>query len=338
MSFADLLVVLISVPFASTIYITSTWPFGLVLCKFNAMLQDISIGVSIFTLLILSIDRYTAIVTPFKLHNKRSTRGCAPAIKIKIVAIWIVSILCSLPDAINTTLEEIMMADGLNYHACSPYPNQLGIEYHITLVLCKFFVYFVIPVSLITVAYGLMARQLLSSADFLPSSAPGNQQNLQKQMKTRKSLAKLFLVMVLLFVLCFLPKHIFLIWFYGDPNSMDHYNLGWHIFKLISHCLAYVNSCINPVTLYFLSKVFRRYFNRIMCYACGRCIPGKSADNEEKDWFRRPSHTMHTSMPDVSGYALENRRRSENASFHNNLNITISKNNSLSPLPVYNNT
>ncbi|OQV13333.1 Neuropeptide CCHamide-1 receptor [Hypsibius exemplaris] len=271
MAVGDLLIVLISVPFAAVIYVTSTWPFGLMFCKFNAMLQDISIGVSVFTLVMLSLDRYTAIVTPFKLHNKRAARGCSTGIQVKIMTIWGIAIFFSIPDALNTTLEEIESQDNQTiYYACSPYPIALGHDYHISLVVGKFLVYFVIPVFVIVLVYSLMARQLIFSADFLPSTAQSNQQQLQKQMKTRKSLAKLFLIMVLLFVICFLPKHIFLLWFYGDPDAMDHYNLGWHIFKLISHCLAYMNSCINPLTLYFLSKVFRRYFNRYLFRKCQR--------------------------------------------------------------------
>ncbi|GAU98466.1 hypothetical protein RvY_09608-2 [Ramazzottius varieornatus] len=245
MAVGDLLVVLISVPFATIPYITPSWPFGVILCKFNAMLQDISIGVSIFTLLILSVDRYVAIVTPFKLHNKRSTRGCSLSIKMKILAIWLVSAAFSVPDAINTSLEVVeTMEDPSNVTEpiliCSPYPFALSPQYHIGVVLGKFLVYFVLPVVFIVLVYSLMARQLISSTDMVPSH--GNQQQLQKQMQNRKSLAKLFFIMVLVFVICFLPKHIFLIWFYGDPNSMENYNLGWHIFKIISHCLAYVNS------------------------------------------------------------------------------------------------
>lgn len=238
---------------------------------------------------------------------------------MKILAIWLVAAVFSVPDALNTTLEEMFTPDNSTIHyACSPYPQLLGYQYHIILVLVKFFVYFFIPVSLITVVYGMMAKQLMSSADFLPATAQANQQQLQKRMKTRKSLAKLFLVMVLMFVLCFLPKHIFLIWFYGDPNSMEHYNLGWHIFKLIGHCLAFVNSCINPLTLYFLSKVFRRYFNRYLFRSCRRC-GRKNDDNEHAEWFRRHSPTQTSLRDQISGFALDDRRRSEISNFHLNV-------------------
>ena len=130
-----------------------------------------------------------AIVTPFKLHNKRTTRGCSLSIRLKIFAIWLVSSAFSIPDAINTSLEEVVDPENMTAPIliCSPYPFALN-EYNIGVVLGKFLVYFVLPVVFIVLVYSLMARQLISSTDIVPSH--GNQQQLQKQMQTRKSLAK----------------------------------------------------------------------------------------------------------------------------------------------------
>jgi bombesin-like receptor 3 len=301
------------------------------------MLQDISIGVSIFTLLILSVDRYTAIVTPFKVHNKkRSIRACSMGIRLKIISIWLFAACFSIPDSINTTLEDIRsMEDNVTYYACSPYPNSLGNDYHIGLVLGKFMIYFLIPVIFIAFVYGLMARQLIFSADFLPATLLAdqtNQQQLRKQMKTRKSLAKVFLIMVVLFIMCFLPKHVFLIWFYGDPNAMTNYNLYWHIFKLTSFCLAYSNSALNPLTLYFLSKAWRRYFNfyicRLLCICkCSSRNNTMDNNNEHDDHTtnnnkrplrpRRNSQTQISTTPSFqNGFQMTDRRRSGNSSVY----------------------
>ena len=58
-----------------------------------------------------------------------------------------------------------------------------------------------------------------------------------------------------------------------------------------------VNSCINPLTLYFLSKVFRRHFNRYLFRKC------KSHSGNNNDWplmrLRRNSQSQtQMSMPD----------------------------------------
>jgi hypothetical protein len=69
---------------------------------------------------------------------------------------------------------------------------------------------------------------------------------------------------VVLFAICFLPMHIFFLWFYFDPDVWSNYNQNWHIVKIIGFCLAYTNSCINPIALYCVSTSFRKYFNRIL--------------------------------------------------------------------------
>ena len=72
---------------------------------------------------------------------------------------------------------------------------------------------------------------------------------------------------VVLFAVCFLPMHVFFLWFYFDPLSLQHYNQTWHLLKIIGFCLAYTNSCINPIALYCISTNYRKYFNLALCCA-----------------------------------------------------------------------
>ena len=66
----DLLLILISVPFSSTIYTFDEWPYGEFVCKLNEFLVAFSLGVTVFTLTALSWERYSVIVHPI-LANKR---------------------------------------------------------------------------------------------------------------------------------------------------------------------------------------------------------------------------------------------------------------------------
>lgn len=70
---------------------------------------------------------------------------------------------------------------------------------------------------------------------------------------------------VIVFIICWLPRHIYFLWFYYDPGL---YNMFWHVFKIVGFCLGFINSCVNPLALYFLSKQFRRYYNRYMFCCC----------------------------------------------------------------------
>ena len=73
---------------------------------------------------------------------------------------------------------------------------------------------------------------------------------------------------VVLFFFCFLPTHIFFLWFYFNPDSQTDYNGYWTSLKIVGFVFAYTNSCINPVALYFISTNFRRHFDRLLFCCC----------------------------------------------------------------------
>ena len=88
-----------------------------------------------------------------------------------------------------------------------------------------------------------------------------------RQLEGRKRVAWVVLSLVFIFVVCWLPRHVYLFWFnYGYGN----YDTAWHIFKISGFCLSFINSCVNPFALYLLSHQFRRYFNRYLCCCCRR--------------------------------------------------------------------
>lgn len=83
-----------------------------------------------------------------------------------------------------------------------------------------------------------------------------------RQVRARKKVAKTVLAFVLVFAVCFLPNHIFMLWFYNNPNSAEEYNIFWHVLRIVGFCLCYSNSCINPIALYLVSGTFRKHFDR----------------------------------------------------------------------------
>jgi len=67
---------------------------------------------------------------------------------------------------------------------------------------------------------------------------------------------------VVIFAICFLPSHVFLLWFYFDPQAEYNYNDFWHVLRILGFCLSFINSCINPITLYCVSGTFRKVRNQ----------------------------------------------------------------------------
>ncbi|XP_045197918.2 neuropeptide CCHamide-1 receptor-like [Mercenaria mercenaria] len=274
LSIGDLLLLLCSVPFSSTFYSVTSWPFGEGLCKFNEFMQTLSLGVSIFTLTALSGDRYIAIVHPMSKHTGKPTLITV----VTVVGIWTLSMVLAVPDGYTSKLEYVSgflgenstnsSSTDIHLGICMIYPLNYPDWYQKVHSMTRFIVFFVIPLLIIGLFYILMARILILSSRDMPcesmkDSAMNQQQ--KRQVQARLKVAKVVLSFVIIFIICWLPRHIsILIHFHSDVE----YNMFWHVFKIISFCLTYIYSCVNPYALYFLSSQFRKYYNRYLFCCC----------------------------------------------------------------------
>lgn len=296
LSCGDFLLILITVPFNALIYILPEWPFGEIMCKVNEYLQTVSLGVSVFMLTALSADRHIAIVDPIAKHKSRpivravTTAGC----------LWLVALLLATPDLSSSTVIQFSPNITLgSYKVCILYPTSdfggyLPPWYSQLMVMLKFLVFFLIPLFIIGAFYILMARILILSAKQIPGDSNGRAAY-QKQIEARLKVARAVLSFVILFVICWLPRHIYLLCYYFYDGEFNQF---WHIFKVTSFCLAFINSCVNPFALYFLSNQFRKYYNRYLFCCCTSKPydalpgPGSSVMYNFQSTVRRPSSSV----------------------------------------------
>ena len=64
LALADLLFIVLCVPFTATDYALNSWPFGLIWCQCVQYLIYVTSYVSIYTLILMSFDRFLAVVFP----------------------------------------------------------------------------------------------------------------------------------------------------------------------------------------------------------------------------------------------------------------------------------
>ncbi|RZF36967.1 hypothetical protein LSTR_LSTR004655 [Laodelphax striatellus] len=295
LALGDLLVVAICVPFTSTLYTLESWPWGQAICKLSEISKDVSIGVSVFTLTVLSAERYFAIVKPLRRHVSSKPFTIATAILI-----WIVSFFLALPAVFNTTIERRNVENDRVVVYCTPFPQELGKSYAQFIVMSRFLIYYFIPLCIIGCFYILMARFLVISTQ----NMPGEQQGQSNQIKARKKVAKMVLAFVIIFVICFLPIHIFMLWFHFYPEAEEEYDEYWHTLRIIGFCLSYINSCVNPIALYCVSKVFRRYFNQyLFC-----CLYHPSQQDMSRMNMYSSTYRRHNSIT-TSHYTISNAER-----------------------------
>lgn len=82
-----------TMPFQSTDYLLNSWPFGEVVCKVFISIDYYNMFTSIFTLTMMSVDRYVAVCHPVKALDFRTP------VKAKIIniLIWVLSSAAGIP-------------------------------------------------------------------------------------------------------------------------------------------------------------------------------------------------------------------------------------------------
>ncbi|XP_050402927.1 orexin receptor type 2 isoform X1 [Patella vulgata] len=255
---ADLLVIVICLPptFAQTFW--ETWFLGDAMCKIVEFLQNISVIVSVLTLTAISIERWFAICHPLSFKETRRH------VIITLIVIWVAANVFSVPSLIIfSTVPDAMVPDNLTVllTTCRPSGYEQTTLYKEIIHLV---VFYVIPVIVMTFAYFSIASCLWSSikkGKALTEGMQGMQDKVSHQLRSRRRAAKMLIVVVIVFILCYLPVYI---WNILRMTNLDLINripdkkvsgIGY-----TAHLLIYLNSSINPVIYNFMSGKFRKEF------------------------------------------------------------------------------
>lgn len=98
MAAGDLLMTCLCAPVTFfTVILLRRWPFGELLCRVVSFSQAVSVFVSAFSLVAISMDRHSAILHP--LRPRRSLTSC----RLIIALIWVLAALCCAPIAVTST-------------------------------------------------------------------------------------------------------------------------------------------------------------------------------------------------------------------------------------------
>ncbi|XP_029902554.1 neuromedin-B receptor [Myripristis murdjan] len=288
----DLLLLVTCVPVDAFRYFSEEWVFGEAACKLIPVIQLTSVGVSVFTLTALSADRYKAIVNPMDIQTSSAVFWTC----LKAVSIWLVSVLLAVPEAIFSQVVSMQgHRDNTNvtFVNCVPYPlsNQMHPKIHSVMI---FLVYFLIPLAIISVYYYHIARTLIKSAHDMPGEVS---EHSKRQMETRKRLAKIVLVFVGLFALCWFPNHVLYMYRSFHYHQMD-LSLAHLVITLLARVLSFSSSCVNPFALYLLSESFRRHFNSQL-----RCGRGPRPERQAS-YLQSTSHIRLTSIKKTTPTAV----------------------------------
>ncbi|XP_030380841.1 allatostatin-A receptor [Scaptodrosophila lebanonensis] len=251
---SDILFVIFCVPFTATDYVLPEWPFGNLWCKFVQYMIVVTCHCSVYTLVLMSFDRFLAVVHPVTSMSLRTERNATLA----IMCAWILIVTTAIPVALAHSVR-IYQYHGRAGTACV-FSTEEEVWSLVGFQVSFFLSSYVAPLTLICFLYmGMLAR--------LWKSAPGCKPSAESR-KGKRRVTRMVVVVVLAFAICWLPIHVILVLKALNLYSATHLTV---IIQIISHVLAYTNSCINPILYAFLSDNFRKAFRKVVW--CGSPPP-----------------------------------------------------------------
>ncbi|XP_077197156.1 gastrin/cholecystokinin type B receptor [Paroedura picta] len=155
---SDLMVAVFCMPFTLIPNLMQTFLFGMAVCKTMSYLMGMSVSVSTFSLVAISIERYNAICNPLQ-SRVWQTRSHAYRV---IVATWLLSALLMLPYPVYSTTTTQGARPG-SFHCHHNWPGSHASQAWYVLLLVTLFV---VPGLVMSVAYGLISWELYRSVQF----------------------------------------------------------------------------------------------------------------------------------------------------------------------------
>jgi gastrin-releasing peptide receptor/ATP-dependent RNA helicase UAP56/SUB2 len=193
---------------------------------------EVSTGVCIYSIVVLSIQRYFAVIPTYRCRECGLSRRFNSTLFVFVL--W--SVGC-VPQIIHLTTNMSIQAWAMR-----------------NLIL-----YCVVPIVAIATFYLMTSWRLRQSVRKMPGEAV--RQETARHARVRSS--NVLIALIAVFVISYTPIQVFRfieLWFYGGGYLFDYVDL-------IAYSLLSLNSCFNPIALYVASGTFRRYYNKYICYS-----------------------------------------------------------------------
>ncbi|KAJ8044786.1 Apelin receptor [Holothuria leucospilota] len=244
-------------------------------CKITMVFWLQTLLCSSWILVGISVDRYYSLCKPFDM-----------AIQMKLVkrilfCIWLFSVLVALP--------AMVYYDG---PGCSYIPQQ-GTYLRILLVLWNSTLTLFLPITIIICAY-LRIFCLLSKRNRTAKFQLGRGRLMHH---TRYVVAKRLLLVICVYMLCWLPRTILELFFAISKHTFSHLNFGVYLFTWI---VPYMNSVLNPVLYSMINPSFRK-----QCWEILTCDCSKTVAYSAESWIQRANGSLKQGSSQKQGGSLK---------------------------------
>ncbi|KAM4618201.1 apelin receptor 2 [Polymixia lowei] len=296
------------------------WPFGQPLCQSSSFLTALNMYASVFSLSMLSVERYWVLIG--RRHSSHHAQwGCSSRALWIVGGVWVLAGVLALPGLLLRSVREVELEAGPEDEddwQLEPTPANSGtillscqMDYSIligaeledtereraelwwaaALSLKSTLIGFLLPLVILLVCYCSLAHLL--SRHFGRGPRPDR--------RRQRRLLRVIITLVLAFFLCWLPLHVnktvsMLLEFGLVPYScsLDQALLAAQPYVT---CLAYLNSCLNPLLYAACDSSFRKRCRGALLLLCKRRrkgakgVEGEREGRDEKEERRTQEET-----------------------------------------------
>ncbi|XP_076373287.1 thyrotropin-releasing hormone receptor-like [Tachypleus tridentatus] len=263
LSIADLMVLIASVPneVLSYFLLGDEWIWGRAGCIIFIFLQYLGINASSLSITAFTIERYIAICHPMKAQMVCTVNRA----KKIIIGVWVFACLYCSPWLFLTKTVPIYYIGHADVETCT---FALSREHYLGYFFADLVLFYIIPLLLSCVLYGLIARILFTNELNKGRGNENETNSISDWKKTnnnsaRVQVVKMLAVVVAVFATLWMPYRVLLVY---NSLAKERYMELW--FLMFCKTMIFINSAINPILYNAMSVKFRRAFKRTLL--CGK--------------------------------------------------------------------
>ncbi|KAF7200334.1 hydroxycarboxylic acid receptor 2 [Nothobranchius furzeri] len=230
---------ILAIPLRASYYLSELkWMFGSGLCNICLFMLALNRSGSTLFLMAIAVDRYMRVVHP---HHSINSLSVGKAM-LGALGMWLAPVLLNV---------HVFSLEHINTTRCESFAVDTNFQGNLSWHKFTFLVSFCVPLLVILYCTFHITSHL-------------RKRQLSQQAKFRKALY-FIIVVVVLFIICFLPSNItlLLIWIkegFHDCAATEHLTTVFYI----TISMTYLNSVLDPVVYYFSSPAIKNICRRAL--------------------------------------------------------------------------
>ncbi|CAH0553160.1 unnamed protein product [Brassicogethes aeneus] len=253
------------------IWSPQNYVFGETFCFLQGFAAEMSANATVLTITAFTVERYLAICHPFLTHTMSKL---SRAIRY-IIAIWLIALGLAVPQAIQFGIL-FEVEHGRRNSYCQVVTTVFDHAFEIST-----FVFFVAPMTLITILYILIGIQLRKSKNIAGrygGSLTTNDSRRGRLLRTtvaQNRVVKMLIAVVAAFFICWAPFHtqrLLAVYMSNASHEVQKQEILIKIYTFLMYAsglLYFLSTTINPLLYHILSnkfrKAYRNTFSGIFC-------------------------------------------------------------------------